>query len=97
MGSIVGIATRVARGDVAKKTDGTTGAKSDTLGLSRPAIAFILHTAGSIRFADGDGNTVNFASGELAVGVAHALEVRQVMSTGTSLANSEFSLLCTKI
>jgi hypothetical protein len=41
-------------------------------------------TAGTLRITDGEGNVVNFASGELAANVIHAIALTHVHSTGTT-------------
>jgi len=77
-------------GSNAATTDGTTGAKSDTYALSKPAIGVHINAAGTITLKDPEGNLATFT---VASGSSLAYRVSQVMSTNTSLTNAEFILL----
>lgn len=45
---------------------------------------FLVGTAGTLRVTTAGGTVINFASGELAAGVWHDMQVRRVHDTGTT-------------
>lgn len=72
------------------RSDGTTGtAKSDTLKLAAPAHGFHANAAGTVTAKDPDGNSNAFV---VVAGGTYPYEVAQIMSTGTTLADTEIIL-----
>lgn len=92
MSILLQIPTTSKRGDTVKLTDGSTGAKSDTYGLKREAIGFMLRAAGTFSFVTAEGDTQAWASGELIVGQMYPHRIKQVRSTDTGLTNAQFDL-----
>ena len=83
-------ARTMVQGDVALLADGTTaGAKSDTQKLQVPADGVHINVAGTFKFVDTAGNTNAIT---VNAGQSSAYAISQVLSTGTTLANTEFSL-----
>lgn len=71
-------------------SDGTTGsAKSDTLKLAAPALGFHANADGTVTIKDRYGNSVAHKVKE---GNSYPYEVAQLMSTGTTLADTEINL-----
>ena len=83
------IAHKMQAGDLVLKTDLSAGAKSDTLSLQVPAHGFHINVDGSIKYVDFYGNVNTLV---VKAGQSYAYGCRQVYSTGTTLANSEFSI-----
>lgn len=92
MSILLQIPTTSKRGDAVKLTDGSTGAKSDTLNLKREAVGVMLRTAGSLSLVTPEGDTQSWASGELLVGQIYPMRIKRVRSTGTGLTNAQFDL-----
>lgn len=83
------IVHKMIAGDLVLKTDTSAGAKSDTLSLQVPAHGFHVNVDGSIKFVDFYGNVNTLV---VKAGQSYSYGCRQVWSTGTTLANSQFSL-----
>lgn len=88
------VADTLHTGAVTRKSDGTAGAKSDTLDLLHPAVGLLIHggATGTIRVLYLDGTESTFADGDLAKGTLHLFKIKRIFSTGTSLGNGDFRL-----
>lgn len=72
------------------RSDDTTGtAKSDTLKLKVPAVGFHANVDGTVTIKDRYGNSVAYV---VKAGNSYPYEVGQLMSTGTTLADTEINL-----
>ena len=91
---ITAIPTNALNGDVAKKSNGVAGVRSDTLALLRNAVGFMINAAGSVTVVTAKGGTVTLTP---AAGVPIGLEIQQVKNTGTSVANADIVLFYTDI
>lgn len=91
---ITAIPTNALNGNVALKSDGSAGVRSDLLGLKRYAIGLMVNAAGSVTVVTAKGGTVTLTP---AVGVPIGLEIQQVRNTGTSVANGDIVLFYTDI
>jgi hypothetical protein len=81
------------QGDVAVRAGGSTGAKSDTQNLDKPATGFHANVAGTVAIkmsTRSDAPTLSFV---VVAGGSYPYRVARVMSTGTSLTNAELVLL----
>lgn len=77
-------------GDQVERVGGATGAKSDTDALEKRGVGVHINVDGTIALKDPEGRTGNFV---VKAGSSFAYAVNQVLSTGTSLANTEFVIL----
>lgn len=86
-----------AQANLLKDSDGLpTGAKalSDTLDLLTPCTAFMIMSAGDIKIiAAGDEPANAQVLTDLAVGVAHGINVRRIYVTGTAVPDADIILL----
>lgn len=90
MGTISLIVGTYVSGTNAIKTNGSTGAQSDTLDLRYPAIGLHCSAAGTVALLDGDGNSATFT---VTAGSFYPYRIRRVLDTGTSLADADMVLL----
>lgn len=91
---LAAIPTNALNGDVALKSDGTSGVRSDTLALKRMAVGFMVNAAGNVTFITGKNDSVTLTP---AAGVPIGLQIRQVMDTGTTVTNANIVLFYTDI
>lgn len=91
MSIVTGILNDYPLGSEALRTDGSAG-QSDTVDLATPAVALLLNTAGTIKVLTTTGQTRAFASGELALGVWHPMQIRRVYATDTALTDAQYRL-----
>lgn len=83
------------RGDSVMRSDGSRGsALSDTLKLGRAAVAvlFYVGATGNFTYVNRAGRTRTIDVSKVQLGSWHLLQVVQVLSTGTTIANTNFEL-----
>lgn len=92
------VAYTLHTGTDAKKSDGTTGAQSDTLGLLRPAIGLLIHAdaTGDIKVGFPDGSVTTIEEGQVSKGSVIPMRFNQVFDTGTTLGNGDFRIATAK-
>lgn len=81
------------QGDVVVRAGGSSGAKSDTQNLDKPAVGFHVNVDGNISIkmsTRSDAPTLYYV---VKAGGSYPYRVARVMSTGTSLANADIVLL----
>lgn len=81
---------RMAGGANVLRSDGSTGScKSDTLKLAAPCHGFHANATGTVTVKDSAGTSVAL---DVAEGSTYPYEVAQIMSTGTTLADTDLVL-----
>ncbi len=77
------------------RSDGTRGsAKSDTLKLGQVAVAvkFDIGTTGNFKYVNRAGRTRTIDVAKQMLGAWHLVQIQQVLSTGTTIADTAFEL-----
>lgn len=84
--------SRVA-GDVALKSDGTSGVKSDTLSLKNPCIGLMVTADGTVAVDSAPDKPTVSVPLVLKAGSIYPFGVRRIFSTGTTLNDNQIVLL----
>jgi hypothetical protein len=80
--------------DVLLNDNARASALSDSKPLQRTAIALLIYSGatGNLTYVDGNGRTRVLDVTKWAAGVWHLVKIRQVMTTGTTVAATNFEL-----
>jgi hypothetical protein len=92
MSTISLIAGFLVAGDVALKSDGTPGVRSDTHGLQKPAIGFHANADGTVALEYPLGTGTSIVTLNVKDGSFYPYAVRKIRNTGTSLTNAQIEL-----